>query len=530
MKILNISQADMPRKTGSELFKKSDNSNLVSTVSIKRELKGVPRAYALSFSGGYSLDLEQTAKEFRKHEEKHGYNSVPQRVKDELDIVLSEGNEKKLTLIDVHKKVYGEILSATTLDEIREKFPEFTQIKSTQDVSLINNPIVRDAKAGKSKIFVPDEDIALQLMKLYWAQGFSLKDISIDAYPKANIATLMEKLNIPRLTPHYGHVLKFSDVEYNKRFSEEMSLRQEEIASQRSGAPVVPRKMSEEQKKKISDALINYYSEHPEKIQAMTQRQKDFYSQNPEEAVFFKFVMLKTWNMSAMEVVRRKMSEYLKQQAHNKKNANSNDECLFLDEKSNVMKEFWDKNPYLKKKFSKSMLHAYEKMKVDERYKVMRNVLDFPAFPRGIKDEIEGYAKKKGIKLRDYDMSLGIRCAEYELQKKTKEFKLIFDYFDEKPEMFRLYRVTIADQVCELFRHYSMPQNKSKVGDAVIEELRGFVSDGQATSLNNLLFMYAKAVSILKDYREEAEIERLNNSLEKSFEKARTMFCSKPKV
>ena len=73
-----------------------------------------------------------------------------------------------------------------------------------------NDKIVLLTKADVNKYFDSEIDLSLQLLQLYWGEGFSLTDLA-NQFNGRNIQGTMERLNIPRVDRGYGIYLKLSD-------------------------------------------------------------------------------------------------------------------------------------------------------------------------------------------------------------------------------------------------------------------------------------------------------------------------------
>ena len=130
----------------------------------------------------------------------------------------------------------------------------------------------------------------------------------------------MNKLNIPKVNRNYGHVLKFSDPEYNERLTKQMTQKRREAmdikAQQQDGEPVYIKRgpLSPEHRQHISEGLIKYYHENSERIFAMSERQKKFYEDNPEQAQMFRRVMQRAWNIFGAERIKQALSKFLKKE------------------------------------------------------------------------------------------------------------------------------------------------------------------------------------------------------------------------
>ena len=232
-----------------------------------------------AFTGGYSLSLLETVKNLNDA-------SYPPDIKALAQEVLDNGNPENKTLINVHKAKYGKINQMKSLDEVKAAYPEFNDVLSDENVQYNANSFIDDVRNGKLEWFDEDTDLALQLLQMYWADGFSINDLKEYTNGK-DIDGTFKKLNIPKLNSTYANVLKLSDKKYNERFTSEMSKRLKGIerkkAEKRDGVYIPRGPMPDEQKKKISEGLIKHYAEHPEKLIEMSERMKQYYKEHPEE-------------------------------------------------------------------------------------------------------------------------------------------------------------------------------------------------------------------------------------------------------
>ena len=256
----------------------------------------------LSFTGGYSLSLPQTIKQLDKLAEKTE-GLYPKNIREWLDIFMAEGNKSKDTLISAHKEYFKSLENCFTIEDIKAKFPEFSDLESAFDYSPKEGSFIESFQKGELEYFDNDEDLTVQLVKLYWGQGFSLNDLRKYADGK-NLYYAMTALHIPTVSRDYGHILKFSDPQYNERLTSEMSEklrgRLERLAQQRDGEPVyIPnhKKLSPEHKQRISEGLKKYYEENPDAVFKMSERQKKFYKDNPDKAKELQRALNIAWNM-----------------------------------------------------------------------------------------------------------------------------------------------------------------------------------------------------------------------------------------
>ena len=317
----------------------------------------VSASYMLAFTGGKSLNLEQTVKQIEQ------FGSFPPDIKEEAEQIIKEGNPDNKTLIDVHKEKYEGLNYLDNLDDIKELYPEFEGVLPDSAVEIREGSFMDDVKKGKIPYFDKNQDVAVQLLQMYWGEGFSLNDLKTQFAGKS-INSVFEKLNIPKTDRTYGYYLKFSDKEYNERFTSKMSERlkgqhREKIA--RKDGVYIPRgPLTPEHKANISKGLIKHYTEHPEKALEMSERQKRFYEEHPEEKIKFSEVMLRAWGKREAAPIKKALSRFLKRPLTDEELSN-----IFAQNKETKakMQAFWDKNKWAKDKFSNLMKKSWARQK-----------------------------------------------------------------------------------------------------------------------------------------------------------------------
>lgn len=320
-------------------------------------LPSVSASYMLAFTGGKSLNLEQTVKQIEQ------FGSFPPDIKEEAEQIIKEGNPDNKTLIDVHKEKYEGLNYLDNLDDIKELYPEFEGVLPDSAVEIREGSFMDDVKKGKIPYFDKNQDVAVQLLQMYWGDGFSLNDLKTQFAGKS-INSVFEKLNIPKTDRTYGYYLKFSDKEYNERFTSKMSERlkgqhREKIA--RKDGIYIPRgPLTPEHKANISKGLIKHYTEHPEKALEMSERQKRFYEEHPEEKIKFSEVMLRAWGKREAAPIKKALSRFLKRPLTDEELSN-----IFAQNKETKakMQAFWDKNKWAKDKFSNLMKKSWARQK-----------------------------------------------------------------------------------------------------------------------------------------------------------------------
>ena len=325
-------------------------------------------AHYLSFMGGSSLNLKESIKNLDRLSDTKGGNFPPDIREAALE-VLKDGNPADKTLIDIHKDKYALLKDCYDLDYVKSIFDEFSEVISDREADYTPDSFVAKVKNGEIENFNKDEDLAFQLLKLYWAEGFSLNDLR--EYSGTNLYHTLSKFNIPTMDRNYAHILKFSDKDYNERLTQQMTQKRMESMDRRvqknEGEPVyIPRgPLSEAHKKHISQGLIKHYAEHPEKLSLMSQRQKEYFENNPEQKIIMQKVMDFAWNKTqeGRSVKKYMVKFFKKQRVALDDNVFSSDSSKMTKPQQEALKEFWKRNPWAKGHFSKAVVKGWENVK-----------------------------------------------------------------------------------------------------------------------------------------------------------------------
>ena len=380
-----------------------ENKNKNIQIQNKNSIPFYPTKNYLAFLG-YSLDLAQTFENLKEQE-------YPQGIKEIIEKEIENGNIENKTLQDFHFEKYKEVLDCFTLDELKEKFPEFENVISSFDVEAQDESFIGKFQNDELDYFNSDEDLTLQLIKLYWGEGYSLNDLSdfieknSDDNKGLNLYYTMKKLNIPLMNSRYARVLKLSNKDYNEKLSTKMSIKHREAIEvkkqKQEGEPVIiPRgPLPQAHRDHISQGLLKYYSEHPEKITEMSARQKEFYENNPQKAKQLQEVLDYSWNKTHQgEKLKKELSKHLR-----KFNCTiSNDVLIGKQDASKTQQkafnEFWaiDRR---KQYHSEAMKQGWEYVLFDVA-KFMTDKEDgiiLDTVPEKYRKDILRWAHKKGI-------------------------------------------------------------------------------------------------------------------------------------
>ena len=370
----------------------------------------------LAFLGGYSLDLAQTYKNLDE-------NEYPPDIKENVKKTL-ENNEKNKTLYDVHYEKYKGVLDCYSLDELKQKYPEFSCVESAYEVSAEPESFVGQFQNDELELFQYDEDLTLQLIKLYWGEGLSLNDLSnyikensVDGKGKSLYYAMSKKLNIPLMKRNYAHVLKLSDKEYNEHFTKALSEKlieaQQRRIQKQEGEPVyIPRgALTKEHKEHISQSLKEYYENNPAAVYNLSNRQKKYYEDNPDAKERLSNVLDYAWNNTREgQTVKKYLSKFAKKQNQQLSDDELTCKKDMNSQKSGCLKDFWAKNSWAREKWSIAMKKGYEYQSefekaiefLDGKSKANEKLF-FSILPTAVVDDIENHARKTNFDYKTYN-------------------------------------------------------------------------------------------------------------------------------
>ena len=403
MKIYNITPYNLQYK---KINTNSQNAEIKNEQTKSQQYEKLPSTMQyLAFTGGYSLDLGQTIKQLDKLSQKNS-SVYPPNIREWAGMILEEGNKTKETLISIHKKYFANLKECFSLDEIKTKFPEFKDVISSDNAYTSEGSFIDKFQKGELEFFDNDEDLSVQLI--------SLNDLKKYADGQ-DLYYTMTKLQIPTANRDYGHVLKFSDPEYNERLTREMTEKRlaalDKKAQMQDGEPIYIKRgpLSAEHRQKISEGLKKFYQQNPERIYNMSERQKEFYRQNPEKSEELTLVLNKAWNIFGADRIKAAMSKFMKSKGVKSFDPERNPIDM-PKEQSKLLKQFWGTNEWARKSFSKNMEFAWKKVKED-----MDKFYIIDITPEGFKQKFYQWAKEKNLNLDNLDFNFKIYKHKHEL-------------------------------------------------------------------------------------------------------------------
>jgi len=474
------------------LFKTLNTNNFIKKTELKKD--NYKNDYNLSLLNynqslaflGISKNLSQTA------EKLNGYypNNL---IKNEVEQILKEGNPENKTIYDVHTKIYSGILECYTLEELKERYPEFSEVKSVWDVDAQPKSFVGQFQYYDSEIFPQNEDLTLQLIKLYWGRGFSLSDLSNYIAEKSSdnkgislYYTMSKKLNIPLMNTKYASILKFSNKEYNKELIDAITAKRKETLEfkkqQNEGEAVyIPRgPLSEAHKQHISQSLKEYYKQNPQAVNSRSKRQQEYYIENPDQAEDFKNAVEYAWNQTKEgKTIKKYLSKFMK-----KYNININKIDLsenFNDNTKSVLSAFWEKNKWAKTQWSQALEQGWNYVKENpeksvefkQEEKTIENIKSFDSFPRILRRKIILWAYNNGYTIDENSVGKVypyITKEEGELikDKFNKTNKIIDIFYDNNPQYLSIAANVLEFSIIDFYK--DLVSKSPKLPESLLED------------------------------------------------------------
>ena len=439
---------------------KNFNKTQKQTNSIEKEKLLMPTtAQYLAFCGGYSIDLNETYKNLNSDE-------YPCDIEENVLQTILENNPQNKTLYDIHFEKYKGVLDCYSLEQLKEKYPEFSDVVSAWDVEAQKGSFIDKYKNNELDAFENSEDLTLQLIKLYWGQGFSLNGLSDYLVNNSQdekgiqLNYVMDKLNIPLMNRKYARVLKLSNKKYNEDFTSQMSIKLREAKEAKKQlaqgeAVVIPRgPLSSAHREHISQGLKRYYRENPEKIYEMSERQKEFYRQHPEEIEDLSIVMDYAWNQTPEgKSVYKGLARFFRKMNKDVTLAQLTNAQNIVNRKVTGLELFWKKNAWAREQFSKAVKKGYQyldkykmsQMPMEERlgYKNIKGErVIFSLIPTQVRNEFNAWATKNGYNPSQLVIARGVIYTnnfltpqQEELKDKVEKIsqKAINEFFNSNP-------------------------------------------------------------------------------------------------
>lgn len=165
----------------------------------------------ISFAGGLYSYNEPAIKTIEKIKAKG--DTVPERVEKLAAEYAKNEETRNIRLVDVHKEAYKGLMSCKTLEEAKEMYPEFKDVKDANEVHGSSGSALEYLKSGYIEYFDEGDDVSLNILKYYWynlesLEGFHWFATHKNTGRRFNFQATFSKLNIPKLSNQYSIAMR----------------------------------------------------------------------------------------------------------------------------------------------------------------------------------------------------------------------------------------------------------------------------------------------------------------------------------
>lgn len=136
---------------------------------------------------------------------------LPKRVCDKVNEIINSDSGKMPTLKQVHSEIYEPLMKCQTLEEAKELFPEFTEIKSADKVFKRNTGNIRKLTLNGYL----NENLSLKLLQEVWVKLKSQDEIAneLGLRNRSSLGWILKKINFKNYSSNYRTLLISSDPE-----------------------------------------------------------------------------------------------------------------------------------------------------------------------------------------------------------------------------------------------------------------------------------------------------------------------------
>jgi len=201
---------------------------------------------------------------------------LPKRVKEAVQKLIDTRKDEGVSLLDVHRELYGPILSCPNLAKVRKLYPEFNDVLPTV-------PCKRNSVNSKGRTM---ENFGLKVLQEYWG-NLRTKDEIAGMVGMKNRSTLdfsLKKINFVGYDNNYKTLINASDAEGNKIIADKTKawnqanpeLRRELNKHAAQGCK------TDEYRQAQSVRMHEYDEAHPERRQKISQKSKQMWDRCPD--------------------------------------------------------------------------------------------------------------------------------------------------------------------------------------------------------------------------------------------------------
>ena len=215
-------------------------------------------------------------------------------------------NNRDLDLYNIHNAYYSDLLECSTLEEAKELYPEFSDVRDAKTLSRkeMSRKLLEISRGEVENLSL--DNLSLELLKKVYGYGYGVnKKEEYFGIGNNSLEIICNTLNIKRISGRYLRQLRrlepkavtqhaksirqhYIDFPEDRKKISEMKLRQyatyPKIRENISRA-VKSRLEDDNIRKKISDSVKKYQQEHPEEVKKRAEKVRLLYEQHPEKRI-----------------------------------------------------------------------------------------------------------------------------------------------------------------------------------------------------------------------------------------------------
>ena len=282
-------------------------------------------------------------------------NLLPQRVYDKVAEIVNSKPQTMPTLMQVHKEIYSPLLGCKTLDEAKEIFPEFANIKNAEGSFVRNRGNIKKLKTNGAL----QDNLSLKLLQDVWGKLKSQDEIAQDLglESRSSLGWILKKIRFVNYSSNYRTLLMSSDPESRAVIAAkttawnachpDLMYKKNKYAAQFCKTP--------EYRKAHSERMIEYDKLHPERKEKIREFDLAVWKKVPEiKKAMSEFA--KSQDPFTKMVIKKEISQMA---------LNSSE----IRVKKSFYKKFWQANPDLQKKFKEAFKQVKEERSIQKNTK-----------------------------------------------------------------------------------------------------------------------------------------------------------------
>ena len=282
-------------------------------------------------------------------------NLLPQKMLEKITEIVNSKPQEMPTLMQVHKEIYSPLLECKTLDEAKEIFPEFSNVKNAEGSFVRNRGNIKKLKTNGAL----KDNLSLKLLQDIWCNLKSQDEVARDLglENRSSLGWILKKIGFVNYSSNYRTLLLSSDpgsraviaaktTAWNASHPDLM-YKKNKYAAQFCKTP--------EYRKAHSERMIEYDKSHPERVGKIREFDLAVWQKVPE--------------------IKKAMAEFAKSQdpftrmVIQKEISHTDLNSCEVRVKKSFYKKFWQAHPNLKKKFKEAFKQVREERQMPKNTK-----------------------------------------------------------------------------------------------------------------------------------------------------------------